>query len=294
MSTSKDTPPGSYPGDPDGTTLLYNNILLYCDLLQLYKFNTSIHDGNIGRTFEVIKVILAHFPSAYSDFPLQWLCFYFFGTGSSNYGNELLHQACDFWWHLSPESHATILACYLVNPSGLPGSFHEHDLLQEHLNFWLKHVFNGRKNAFDSSFLWEAMSLNIIDLHKLHQSFLGMLGIAQVQSSWTQADLEANINHLRLSYLQSSLHQYTPGHTQSTLAPDAFVQGGEKIRKVLLTFLHKYGLWWLYSCILWVSEFLIFFFYMTSRVPTSSSVSVFHHNHHYNDYGNKFDHHCRP
>ena len=54
-------------------------------------------------------------------------------------------------------------------------------------------------------------------------------------------DLEANINHLGLSYLQSSLHQYTPGHTQSTLVPDAFVQGGEKIRRVLPTFLHKYG-----------------------------------------------------
>ena len=98
MSTSQDTPPGSYPGDPDSDTLLYNNILLYCNLLQLYKFNTSIHDGNIGQTFKVIKVILTHFPSAYSDFPLQWLCFYFFGTGSSNYGNELLHQACNFWW----------------------------------------------------------------------------------------------------------------------------------------------------------------------------------------------------
>ncbi|KAF8342322.1 uncharacterized protein EI90DRAFT_2858923, partial [Cantharellus anzutake] len=86
-------------------------------------FSYSVHDGNIGRTYEIIK----------------WLCFYFFGVGSPNYGNELLHQVCDFWWHLSPETHLTILTCYLVNPSGLPGQFHEHDLLQEHLNFWLKH-----------------------------------------------------------------------------------------------------------------------------------------------------------
>jgi len=85
------------------------------------------------------------------------------------------------------------------------------------------------------------MSLNIVDLCNLHQSFLGMLGIAQVQPGRTQADIEADINHLRLSYLQSSLHQYSPGHTQLTLSLDGLVEGREKIRKVLPTFLEKYG-----------------------------------------------------
>ena len=95
-----------------------------------------------------------------------------------NYSNKLLHQACDIWWHFTPETYLAILTGYLVNPSGNLGSFHECDLLQEHLNFWLKHVFNGKKNAFNSSFLQEAVSLNIVDLHELLQSFLGMLGIA--------------------------------------------------------------------------------------------------------------------
>ncbi|KAF8337097.1 uncharacterized protein EI90DRAFT_3014036 [Cantharellus anzutake] len=117
-NASEDVQPAPSADNPEGDTLLYNNILLYRDLLHLYEFNTSVHDGDIGRTYEIIK----------------WLRFYFFGVGSPNYGNELLHQ------------------------------FHERDLLQEHLNFWLKRVFNGQKNAFDSSFLWEAVSLNILDL----------------------------------------------------------------------------------------------------------------------------------
>ena len=160
---------------------------------------------------------------------------------------------------LSPESCAMILTCYLVNPSGLPGSFHECDLLQEHLNFWLKHIFNGRKNAFNSSFLQEAVSLNIVNLCKLFQSFLGMLGITQAQPGRTQADIEADINHLRLGYLQSSLHQYMPGHTQSTISLDGFAQGEEKIRKVLLTFLQKFGIWWLSIFILSFMPCTIFF-----------------------------------
>ncbi len=94
---------------------------------------------------------------------------------------------------------------------------------------------------FDSSFLQEAVSLNIVNLHNLHQSFLGMLGITQVQPGRTQADIKADINHLGLSYLQSSLHQYSPGHTQSMLSLDGLVEGREKIRKVLPMFLEKYG-----------------------------------------------------
>ena len=55
--TSKDVQPSLSPDNSEGNTLLYNNILLYRDILQLYEFNTSVHDGDIGQTFEVIKVI---------------------------------------------------------------------------------------------------------------------------------------------------------------------------------------------------------------------------------------------
>ncbi|KAF8331032.1 uncharacterized protein EI90DRAFT_3016490 [Cantharellus anzutake] len=75
-NASEDVQPAPSADNPEGDTLLYNNILLYRDLLHLYEFNTSVHDGDIGQTYEIIK----------------WLCFYFFGVGSPNYGNELLHQ----------------------------------------------------------------------------------------------------------------------------------------------------------------------------------------------------------
>jgi len=62
-STGEDiqpTPPDKFEGD----TLLYNNILFYRDILHLYEFNSSVHDGDIGRMFEIIKVILnySHLP----------------------------------------------------------------------------------------------------------------------------------------------------------------------------------------------------------------------------------------
>lgn len=36
--------------------LMYNNALLFRDLLFYWEFRTSVHDGDIGRTFEIIKV----------------------------------------------------------------------------------------------------------------------------------------------------------------------------------------------------------------------------------------------
>src|SRR5258708_656508 len=62
-STGEDiqpTPPNEFKGD----TLLYNNILFYRNILHLYEFNSSVHDGNIGQMFEIIKVILnySHLP----------------------------------------------------------------------------------------------------------------------------------------------------------------------------------------------------------------------------------------
>ena len=45
---SNEAQPELSPDVSDGDTLLYNNILLYHDLLHLYEFNMSIHDGDIG------------------------------------------------------------------------------------------------------------------------------------------------------------------------------------------------------------------------------------------------------
>jgi hypothetical protein len=164
----------------------------------------------------------------------QWLHFYFFGVGSNNYGHELLQQARDFWWHLSTVTRSAILLNYLVNPSGLPGHFHERDLLQEHLNFWLKRVFNGQKNAFDSCFLREAVSLNIIDLKDLLQSFMGMIGLAKVHPGRTQVDIEADINCLGVVYLRELQHLYVASHSQTTKCMDGFALGGEKLLSCIL------------------------------------------------------------
>ncbi|KAF8330033.1 uncharacterized protein EI90DRAFT_3016966 [Cantharellus anzutake] len=72
-------PPETPNSGSVGDILLFNNILLYHDMLLYWEFWTSIKDGDVGHTFEIIK----------------WLRIWFFGVGATNYGQELLHQALD-------------------------------------------------------------------------------------------------------------------------------------------------------------------------------------------------------
>jgi hypothetical protein len=123
-----------------------------------------------------------------------------------------------------------LLDNYLVNLSGKPGAFHACDLLQEHLNFKLKAIFNNKTHAFDSSFLKEAVSLNIVQLNDLQKGWPTQLGLADICPGQPDADLHADINHLGCAYLAGSLHVYDSLQTQSYLSHDAFAAGGEKLK----------------------------------------------------------------
>jgi len=54
-----------------------------------------------------------------------------------------------------------LLDNYLVNPLGQSNRFHEHDLLQEHHNHWIKSTLNSKNADFDSKFMQEVIALNI-------------------------------------------------------------------------------------------------------------------------------------
>lgn len=130
---------------------------------------------------------------------------------------------------------------YLVNPSGKPGGFHARDLLQEHLNFKLKAVFNNKAHAFDSSFLKEAVSLNIVELNELQKGWSSQLGLTDIRPGRSHVDLAADINHLGRAYLVNSIQTYDPSREQSSLSHDAFAAGGEKLKcGSLLSFIDQH------------------------------------------------------
>ncbi|KAJ3765120.1 hypothetical protein FB446DRAFT_655696 [Lentinula raphanica] len=134
-----------------GDQCLANDISFLRTTMWYLEICAAIAEGDIGRVFEVIKI----------------LRFSFWGTGSTNYGNEMLELACNFIYEFTPELVTAIFENYLVNTSNLEGHWFELDLLQEHFNFWIKRLFNSKSHDFDSRHLAECVSLNIQGLSAL-------------------------------------------------------------------------------------------------------------------------------
>ena len=151
-----------------------NNVNFIRQTFWYIEFCAAVSEGDTGRVFEIIKVIQSF--TVRPDYNVhsptnQLLRFSFWGAGSTNYGNELLELACYFIKEYPPSLRKALLNNYLVNPSGLPGHWHELDLLQEHFNFWLKRLYQSKTMSFDSKFLTETTGLNLAGFNKFRDVF---------------------------------------------------------------------------------------------------------------------------
>ncbi|KAF5337723.1 hypothetical protein D9611_014522 [Ephemerocybe angulata] len=169
----------------------------------------AIAEGDIGRVFEVIKL----------------LRFSFWGAGCTNYGNEMLELACNFLYEFSEGLKEAVLNNYLVNPSGKPGHWFELDLLQEHFNFWLKRLFNSKSHSFDSKHLAEAVGLNIGGFSLLRDLFPGVFGIRKKSYSHSDPEKQTDINILGEHYRSEKVLAHQSGRTQPYEVIDEFAKG---------------------------------------------------------------------
>ncbi|KAH9172322.1 hypothetical protein EDB89DRAFT_2114193 [Lactarius sanguifluus] len=150
----KESHGGQERGTLGGDMVFENAVLLLCDGLILREFSDAIKSGDSGHVLLVLKL---------------W-AFSFRGSGRSKYTYEVLHLLHNIT-HVWPEPVVFILFyfscwsadCYLhtdrmivlnnwlVNPTGKVNSFVELDLMQEHLNYWIKNYYQ----AHGSGASWE-------------------------------------------------------------------------------------------------------------------------------------------
>ncbi|KAG9083064.1 hypothetical protein FRC07_014027 [Ceratobasidium sp. 392] len=206
------------PQEKLGDVALGNAILLMRDAFWYLEFATAITEGDIGRVFEIMKV----------------LRFSFWGGGSNNYGNELLEVACNYFYEYPADLQTAILNNYLVNPSGLPGHWHELDLLQEHHNLSIKRVFNKKNSEFDSDFLRRAVSVNVRGFGQLRDSLMHMLGLSSIPIGRSMPQYEHDIDVLATHYRRSTLFNFQSGRSQAFTAEDTFSLGYEKLKATAL------------------------------------------------------------
>ncbi|KAI0661524.1 hypothetical protein C8Q70DRAFT_903404, partial [Cubamyces menziesii] len=192
----------SSPPPPKTGDMVFENAVLFLrDALVLREFNDAIKAGDSGRVVTVLKL---------------W-ALAFRGSGRLKYAYELLHLIHNLT-HVWPEPlRKIILKNWLVNPTGKEDSWVEVDLMQEHLNFWTKNVYQA--HGSNASWEWlQTISPCINILRRLATQINQDLGSRQ-GSKHTTPDLDFDIHELMDSLAHHRVYDIEPGRTISSEKP---------------------------------------------------------------------------
>ncbi|KAH9011428.1 hypothetical protein EDB83DRAFT_2234081 [Lactarius deliciosus] len=201
---------GQERGGLGGDMIFENAVLFLRDGLILREFSDAIKSGDSGRVLLVLKL---------------W-AFSFRGSGRSKYAYEVLHLLHNVT-HVWPEPVVKIvLNNWLVNPTGKANSFVELDLMQEHLNYWIKNYYQAHGSG--ASWEWLATISPCIEiLRRLATEVNSTLGSKQ-GNRHASADLTKDIKILMDSLKQNNIYEEVLGRTlgdDESPAPDVIGEG---------------------------------------------------------------------
>ncbi|KAH8987151.1 hypothetical protein EDB92DRAFT_1784513, partial [Lactarius akahatsu] len=153
---------GQERGTLRGDMVFKNAVLSLCDGLILQEFSNTIKSGDSGCVLLVLKLWALSFQ----------------GSGCSKYAYKvphLLHNVTHVW--LEPVVRI-VLNNWLVNLTGKANSFIELDLMQGHLNYWIKNYYQVHGSG--ASWEWLAtISPCIKVLQQLATEVNNTLGLKQ-------------------------------------------------------------------------------------------------------------------
>ncbi|KAJ7131201.1 hypothetical protein C8R44DRAFT_829613 [Mycena epipterygia] len=139
-------PDGTLPHVKKGDMVFENAILFFRDALLTREFTDAVKAGDSGRIVLILRM---------------WV-FSYQGSGRSKYAHEMLHLLHNLICVWTKELRHVIMMNWLLNPTGKVNSFVEIDLIQEHLNFWIKKIYkaDGDSHSWD----WLALISPCVDI----------------------------------------------------------------------------------------------------------------------------------
>ncbi|KIM41147.1 hypothetical protein M413DRAFT_72593 [Hebeloma cylindrosporum] len=200
--------------DGQGDVVLENAILFMRDALISREFTDAVKAGDSGRVVLVLKT---------------WALSYR-GNGRTKYAYEMLHLI----HHLSkiwPKGICDIvLNNWLLNPTGNANSFVEIDLVQEHLNYWIKNAYKA--HGSNASWDWlDTLAPTIEVLRTIARNFNDTLGADQ-GTRHAPPDLTNDIATLMESLNENNVYRLQKGRV---LGEDT----GGAVKDVILAGLHS-------------------------------------------------------
>ncbi|KAJ3833532.1 hypothetical protein F5878DRAFT_632614 [Lentinula raphanica] len=133
-----------------GDQVLANSIAFMRDTVLSRECANAVASGDVGRVWEVLKVML----------------FTFAGSSHSKYVTYLLETITTLELESSQPLRNALLRTMLINLNGKPGGFFPCDLVQEYFNRLLEFIVERKGKEFDHSFIQQIISRN---LHRMSQ-----------------------------------------------------------------------------------------------------------------------------
>ncbi|KAJ7817342.1 hypothetical protein B0H13DRAFT_1922966 [Mycena leptocephala] len=138
-----------------GDHVFENACLLLRDALVSLEFTDSIKAGDSGRIVLVLKVLALSYR----------------GNGRTKYAYEMMHLIHNLTHVWPPAIRKIVLNNWLLNPTGNPFSWVEADLMQEHMNYWIKVLGSDQGTKHEPADLKEDIALLMASLaeHDVYQ-----------------------------------------------------------------------------------------------------------------------------
>ncbi|KDR71311.1 hypothetical protein GALMADRAFT_39882, partial [Galerina marginata CBS 339.88] len=143
----------------EGDMVFENAVLFLRDALISREFTDAVKSGDSGRVVLILKTWALSFR----------------GIGRTKYAHEMLHLIHNIT-HVWPKAVRDIVFNnWLINTTGNPNSWVEVDLMQEHMNYWIKNFYRAHGSA--ASWAWLKMIAPCVHiLRDLGRNFKQMLG----------------------------------------------------------------------------------------------------------------------
>ncbi|KAJ3730855.1 hypothetical protein DFJ43DRAFT_983287, partial [Lentinula guzmanii] len=180
--------------------VLANSIAFMRDTLVSRECANAVASGDVGRVWEVLKVML----------------FTFAGSAHSKYATYLLETITVLEIESSAALRKALLSTMLVNLSGKPGTFAPCDLIQEYFNRLLEAIVERKGKEFDHSFIQSVISRNLHNLARVKTDLRGGVDLEKRAGRHTEPHNNPEVRSLLQLYAHHGLHSRRPGPITTT------------------------------------------------------------------------------
>jgi len=192
-----------------GDWALANSITLMADGLLYLEFVQAVSQGDTGRVWEVLKMLLIKFA----------------GSNNPKYMSYLIEMFCNIELEYPECTRKALFNNWLVNLEGKPGHFLEMDLMQEHFNCRLEELAKYKGKEFDDPWFRDVLSVNVAHFVKLTKELEAAVDLQARQVRHTARKRDADLNIVLRVCVTNNLHVRYPTRDLGTHAPNDFIDG---------------------------------------------------------------------